>query len=137
MARHRAFSQVASTDPITFDLSGSYQTKNPEWPGPATDENQHDIPEMITVDWEETFHCLPTAPGAVIDDLAGTLAVDPTTGGRIYKMGSTVQFLRDVIVDEDLGRFEALFRDRKRVIGLHTLVDVVMWLNEEYSARPT
>jgi hypothetical protein len=138
MARHRAFSQALSTvEPISFELAGSYQEPNPDWPSPSTKETPHKIPKTKKVEWTETFNCLPVAPGGLIDDMTGTLVQDPVTGGRRYEPTSVIRFVRSVVVDEDLRRFEELIHDTKRVVSVTTLIDVALYLIEEYSSRPS
>lgn len=138
MARHRLFSQpVSTTEPLTFELEGSYQQPNPKWPGPSTKSAPHKIPKSSSVKWSETFTCVPQAPGGMIDDMTGTLVRDPATGGRRYEPTTVIRFVREVVIDDDLDRFEALIHDTKRVVSVTTLIDIALWLIEEYSGRPS
>jgi hypothetical protein len=119
--RHRSFSLGPAPTPadnVTFDLSGE-RSSNPE------DR------------WTETFTCVGLAPAGVLEDLTSAIRVDPTTGMRRYDTLSCMAFVRAVLVPEDTGRFELLLHDTDRVVGLIDLVQVVAWLSDELTLRPT
>lgn len=138
MARHRTFAQSVAdeAEPITFELTGSRVVPNDKWPGPSTKAAPHKIPKTVTTKWSETFTCLPLCPGGIMDDMTGTLVQDPTTGGRRYEPTTVIRFVRSVIIDEDLARFEAAIHDTRNVVSVTTLIDIALWLIGEYTGRP-
>lgn len=122
--RHRDFGSSPGTpkEPITFTLAG------------------------------ETFTALPEAPGAALNDLASGITLDEK-GYRVYSAPNLIAFVTAVLVEEeevegedgtmervptdDVERFLALMRDKRRVVPIDTLGEVVMWLAEEYGDRPS
>lgn len=105
-------------DQVTFDFTGWY-TADP------------------TATWTETFTCVGLAPAGVLEDLTTAIRVDPVTGNRRYDTLSCMAFVRQVLVPADVDRFEALLHDNDRVVGLIDLVQVVAWLSDELTLRPT
>jgi hypothetical protein len=77
------------------------------------------------------------APAGVLDDLTTAIRVDPNTGARRYDTLSCMAFVRQVLVEADVDRFEALMRDKDRIVGLIDLVQLVAWLSDELTLRPT
>jgi hypothetical protein len=122
VARHRTFGNSQPADgspapePVTFDLSGG--------------------PPLSAEEWEETFTCLPVAPAGVLDDFVNIVSID-ARGNRVYDAPSLLNFLKGVLVDEDVDRLNALVHDKRRVVELATLGEVVMWLSQELLGRPT
>jgi hypothetical protein len=45
-------------------------------------------------------------------------------------------FFKNVLQDESYARFDALTRDKNRIVEVETLAEIVSWLMEEYSDRP-
>lgn len=136
MARHRSFVQSAAPkviDPITFDLSGAYFIKNPEWPGPSTEEAPHDIPEDLSIDWAETFTCVAAVPAVLATNLRGSMVQDES-GARIWHAGTIFDFFDEVIIPADLPRFKATLTDPKRIVQITVLVEIYQWLQEEYAS---
>lgn len=122
MPRHRSFQlgpPPTDADYVTFDLSGK-RSSDPDGPG-----------------WTEAFTCVGLAPAGVLEDLTTSIRVDPNTGSRRYDTLSCMAFVRQVLVPDDKGRFEALLHDTDRVVGLIDLVQLVAWLSDELTLRPT
>lgn len=46
-------------------------------------------------------------------------------------------FFEKVLVPESYERFDALANDPTRIVTVQTLADIVAWIMEEYSDRPT
>lgn len=103
-------------EPITFELSGrGLLTKEP---------------------WEESFTAVPVAPPGVLDDVASSMGIDDR-GNRVWHTPSLLGFMRGVIVDDDVARFEALMRDKDRAIDIKDLGEIMLWLTEELLGRPS
>ena len=45
-------------------------------------------------------------------------------------------FFESVLEDESYVRFEELLKDKKRIVSVETLSEIVAWLIEEYGNRP-
>jgi hypothetical protein len=114
--RHRVFSATPSDEPPpTFTLDGTL----PDGSG-----------------WAETFTCVPEAPAGVLDDLVASMGIDGD-GNQRFNNVSLLRFIRGVLVEGDVGRFERLVRDKARVVPLETLGEIMLWLAEELTGRPT
>lgn len=103
-------------EPITFELGGlGLLTKEP---------------------WVESFTAVPVAPPGVLDDVSTSMGVDDR-GNRVWHTPSLLGFMRGVIVDDDVARFEALMRDKDRAIDIRDLGEIMLWLTEELLGRPS
>jgi hypothetical protein len=121
MPRHRRFDMgppPTDADQVSFDMAGSY-TKDPKRT------------------WVEMFTCVGLAPAGALDDLTSAIRIDPVTGNRRYDALSCMAFVRQVLVPDDLPRFEELVHDTDRLVGLLDLVHLVAWLSDELTLRPT
>jgi hypothetical protein len=81
---------------------------------------------------DETFNCVPELPGAVVLDF---VAAADEGGGK--SAGRILTFFDHAIVKDDQERFHTLIVDPERVVEMETLTDILAWLIEEYTARPT
>lgn len=108
-------------------------------------KSEHDELHDFTVDgigqldqqpWSESFRCLPDAPAAALDDLAASVGVD-NRGRMVWNQGSLLRFFRAVLHPDDEERFDALVNDKNRVLPLEALGDIMFWLGEVYTERPT
>lgn len=79
------------------------------------------------------FHCLPDIPGAVLTDFLG----DATSDSPGRSAPALVNFITDVLVDEDVQPFLDVVHSKETVIEIELLGEIVTWLVEEYSGRPT
>lgn len=88
--------------------------------------------------WAEDFAALRVAPSGALDDLMRAIGKDDR-GRTVFNSVSLQSFMRSVLVDEDQEqRFDALMRDKNRLVPIQTLGDIVLWLAEEQSSgRPT
>jgi hypothetical protein len=121
MPRRRTFDMgppPAVDDRVSFDLTGEYTSR----PGDR---------------WSETFTTYPMAPAAVLEALTGSMAVDPITGRRRYSTTHCMEFVIGVLLPDDRERFQLLCEDPERMVGLIDLVQVVSWLSDELTLRPT
>lgn len=122
---HKAFiadDAPEPTEPTTFDLGGTHRIEKDDDGNPKR--------------WVETFTCIPVAPAGVLDDLASASTVD-SNGNRVYNARSLVSFFEGVLIDEDVERFRAIVRDKNRIVPLAQMGDVMIWLAEELTGRPT
>ncbi len=89
--------------------------------------------EPLTFDLHgETFVCLPQVPGKFLLDLAkNSASEDAGENAEII-----TKFFSQVLEDESFERFDALLEDKRRVVTMETLGEIVSWLMEEYSGRP-
>lgn len=119
----------------------SYTTnaKAPETDAPKgeADFDLGGVGQLTGVEWREEFWLLPTAPVGVVDDLLSSITL--TEDGKLsYRQVSVLRFFRGILVDADVPRFEALMRDKDRVVDLGTLGEIMMELGEEMlGVRPT
>ena len=120
---HRTFSSRIDPDraPTTFTLDGD-----------RVDGKGRPTGEM----WSEDFTALPKVPSVALDDLAQSVRID-SKGRQAYNAPSVLNFLRRVIVPDDLERFEALVSDPARNVELDLMADVMNWLVDELGGRPT
>ena len=121
MPRRRTFDLGPPPNPddrVTFELTGFFTSR--------PDER-----------WSETFTTYPVAPAGVLEALTESMAVDPNTGRRRYNTTRCMEFVTGVLLPEDRDRFEALVIDPERMVGLIDLVQVVVWLSDELTLRPT
>lgn len=103
-------------EPLTFELVGVGQiTKEP---------------------WSESFTAVSVAPAGVLDDLASSMGVDDR-GNRVWHSPSLLGFMRGIIVDDDVARFESLMRDKDRAVDIRDLGEIMLWLSEELLDRPS
>lgn len=87
-------------------------------------------------EWEEMFRCLPVAPGGTLDDLSSAVSVDEH-GNMTFSKVSVLRFIRSVIVEGDEHRFDQMVRDKRRMVELEILGEIMMDLSAEYTGRPT
>lgn len=121
---HRSFDFTPPVDadgdepkePITFELAGLGQiTKEP---------------------WKESFTAVPVAPPGVLDDLTSSMGADKR-GNRVWHAPSLLGFMRGILIDEDIDRFEDLMRDKDRAIKIEALGEIMLWVAQELVDRPT
>jgi hypothetical protein len=83
--------------------------------------------------WGQDFHCLPEIQGKVLLDMvADSSSEDVSKSSKI-----ATQFFDTVLTDESRVRFDALIVDKEKIVTVETLGEIVGWLVEQYSNRPT
>lgn len=83
--------------------------------------------------YEEEFVCHPEIPGKILLEF-----IKNSDSDRVAVSASALtDFFEKVLVDESWERFDALTSDPKRVVSMTMLAEIVSWLLEEYSDRPT
>lgn len=109
----------------------------------------------------ETFHCVPFPAGGTLARLAASVRVNDR-GVQIYDAPNLVNFIEDVLAEElpaeqplppeapadsvpveemqpcdDIARWRVLMADKKRPIPLQIVGEIVGWLSNWYTDRPT
>lgn len=79
----------------------------------------------------QEYHCRPEVPAGILLDLAGA------GGQNADSIPALMNFFEAAIVPEDFERFQKAIRDPKTVVPIGTLTEIVNWLAEIYSDRPT
>lgn len=128
---HRTFGSTTPKDleEVTFDLQGTYVVDQLGKGGTVLHAKGDP--------WEEKgFTCVPVAPAGSLDDFAGMAAYDGA-GNRTWKSGPLLGFLRQIVIDADIPRLDAVTHDKYRGLDLNELGELVMWLAEELVGRPT
>jgi hypothetical protein len=82
----------------------------------------------------ETFVCRPALQGKVLLELVAK-SNDTENPGEAAEI--IMKFFKTVLVPESNEAFEALANDPDRIVSVETLGDIVAWLVEQYSERPT
>jgi hypothetical protein len=107
--RHKSFDviNIDESEPLTFDLGG------------------------------EEFMCYPEVQGKTILDIMRIAADgDEDTRGVLMAV-SVLDFFEKVMPPEEHERFAKLMEDPKRIVPMDTLSEIMSWLIEEYTDRPT
>jgi hypothetical protein len=80
----------------------------------------------------EEFQCIPQVQGQVMLNLViDSNSSDPSATARVIS-----GFFKSVLEDESYVKFEELLADKKRIVSVETLSEIVAWLIEEYGNRP-
>ncbi len=83
--------------------------------------------------YEEEFHCVPQIQGKVLLDMvANTNSEDPAESAKTIN-----SFFTTVLKKESLDRFNALLEDSEKIVSVDVLAEIVGWLTEQYTNRPT
>ena len=107
--RHKSFNVISldEAEPLTFDLGG------------------------------EEFACYPEVQGKTILDIMKVAAEgDEDTRGLLMAV-SVLDFFEKVMPPSEYERFEKLMEDEKRIVPMDVLSEIMSWLIEEYTDRPT
>ena len=95
------------------------------------DSQSEKEPITFTLKGEE-FTAIPEIQGAVLMDLIkGASSEDPTESFDMM-----MELFDNALEDESLVRFKALIKDKKRIVPIEKLTEVVAFLIEEYADRP-
>jgi hypothetical protein len=82
---------------------------------------------------DEDFTCYPAMPGkTLLDFVQRSDSENPATSA-----GAINDFFKKVLLPESYERFEKLCEDPNRIVTMQTLADIVSWVMETYSDRPT
>lgn len=84
---------------------------------------------------DEEFEARPALPGAVILDFIASSGGGDEGGGEVAK--KLLGFFERALTPESHERFAVLINDPDKAVDLETLSEIVGWLIEEYTSRPT
>jgi hypothetical protein len=84
--------------------------------------------------YNEDFECRREMQGKVLLDLVALSGSGDNPGESAKVIGD---FFRIVLVPESYERFDALTQNPDKVVTVETLGEIVGWLVEQYSDRPT
>jgi hypothetical protein len=107
--RHKSFKvvDITESEPLSFEIGG------------------------------EEFECYPEVQGKTLIDIMRVAAEgDEDTRGMLMAV-SVLEFFKRVMPEDQYERFSALMDDRERIVSMETLSEIMAWLMEEYSERPT
>lgn len=80
----------------------------------------------------EDFNCRPALQGKVLLDMASNADSESGSPGEVIN-----DFFAQALLPESLERFNALINDPEKIVTVETLGEIVGWLVEQYSNRPT
>lgn len=95
-----------------------------------------DISEFEELGFElngHSFDCLPAIQGSVL--LEFVRDADAADGAKSAK--ALYNFLESAMEESEYARLQEVLHDSKRIIHVETIGEIVSWLVEEYSSRPT
>jgi hypothetical protein len=78
----------------------------------------------------EEFEVFPECPGALL--LEFIESADTGSGAA-----ALLRFVRSVMEPEEYARLDKVLKDPKKVVKIEKITDIVKFLVEEYSGRPT
>jgi hypothetical protein len=82
---------------------------------------------------DEEFTCRPEIPGkTVLNLVAKSSSEDPGETAT-----AITGFFKTVLVAESYERFDILSEDPDRLVSMETLSNIIEWLVEQYTDRPT
>lgn len=83
--------------------------------------------------WGEEFQCAPVIQGKVLLNIvADSSSEDVAKSTQVME-----KFFSAVLKPESKERFDALLTDAEKITTIETLGEIVAWLMEEYSNRPS
>lgn len=86
--------------------------------------------------WSVTFKVPRHVPMGVMFDLSSLVAQED--GRLVYSMEAIRTFLDNVLATTaDVSAWHGLLHDRRRLVPIETLGEIVQWLASELSGRPT
>lgn len=99
-----------------------------------TSTKEKEVIEPIQFELEgETFEAYGQVPGAVLLDFIAESSREDSVGSA----GAILGYLKSSMNKENYKRFDKLTRDPEKVIQLQVLADIVSYLVEERTNRPT
>ena len=100
----------------------------------ASKQKKEPIPFEL---YDETFNALPYLQGTVIlDFMTATSSVDgEDNNSGIVK--EVLPFFEAALEPESYERFKALTKSHDKIVEFDDLMEILAWLIEQYTARPT
>ena len=82
---------------------------------------------------DEEFNCISEIPGKTVLNLVSkSSSEDPAQSAE-----AVMKFFEIVLTPESRARFDALAEDPDRIVTMQTLSEIIEWLVEQYTDRPT
>jgi hypothetical protein len=93
-----------------------------------------DAAEKLTFKlYDEEFECYPEMQGKTL-----LLFVEKSNSEDVADSAAAISlFFQKVLTPESYGRFDTLANDPSKIISVQTLAEIVGWIMEQYSNRPT
>jgi len=104
-------------------------SKYKDFGSPVNLDNSEPIKFKI---YDEEFECNPHIQGKTILEFASMSESDSSDAAS-----AILDFFSKVMKSESHERFTALAEDPKRIVPVETLTEIIQWLVEEYTNRPT
>jgi hypothetical protein len=86
--------------------------------------------------WDEEFTCVTELQGKVLLDMVANVTTEDNADPSAQAKAIT-DFFSTVLVDESEKRFNTLLTDKEKIVSVDTLGEIVGWLVEQYTNRPT
>lgn len=83
--------------------------------------------------YDEEFTCYPEVQGYMLLNFSQQISSEDQS----EVTGALLGFFKNVLLPESYERLEVLWTDPERIVQIETLSDIVGWLVEEYTDRPT
>lgn len=80
---------------------------------------------------DEKFHCNAAIQGSVLLEFAKSADSDAGVAVALY------EFLRSAMSEEEYVRLDTILKSPDVIIDVELIGEIVSWLVEEYSSRPT
>lgn len=81
----------------------------------------------------EEFTCRSSIQGKTLLKFAANSDSDKTAEST----GAIFDFFKTALLEESSERFEKLLDDPKKIVSIETLSEIIAWILEQYSNRPT
>jgi hypothetical protein len=101
--------------------------------GSKVDENLEPISFKI---WDEEFHCVKQLQGKVLLDMVASVS-DGDNADSASQARAITDFFATVLLAESETKFNTLLLDKEKIVSVDTLGEIVGWLVEQYTNRPT
>lgn len=95
--------------------------------------NVKDMEKPVFKLYDEEFTCVPSIQGKVLLQFAALSDSDNAAESSVAITG----FFEKVLVPESYDRFQILLEDPDKIVSVTTLSEIIGWVLEEYSDRPT
>ena len=83
--------------------------------------------------YDEEFECYPEMQGKILLEFVRQSASDDT----VSSVTAIESFFEKVLLPESYERFDSLAKDPNRIVTVSNLAQIVGWVMEQYSDRPT
>lgn len=83
--------------------------------------------------YDEEFTCHPQMQGKSLLEFASLSGSDDAS----LAAQAITKFFEKVLVTESFERFDSLTSDPNRIVSVQALAEIVSWIMEQYSDRPT